>query len=234
MDESGDQSPPPPKVAATANGPYHVTGIGRIVWREVVETADGEPIAWRERGIVSDADTEYWLCRCGHSANKPFCDGSHRRVGFLAEDAADPSARAERTKAYGDGEVTLQDDRGLCVHTGFCGNKITNAWKLAAREDLDTAGETQLIAMGQHCPSGAISVEVGDGDLEPALPTEVVLIPDGPLWVTGGATVERSDGVPLETRNRVTLCRCGASKNKPLCDGSHAGIAFQHAPTAEA
>ncbi len=154
--------------------------------------------------------------------------------GSVAEDAADPGPRAERTKAYGDGEVTLQDDRGLCVHTGFCGNKITNAWKLAARQDLDAAGATQLVAMTQHCPSGAISITVGEGDLEPALPTEVVLIPNGPLWVTGGVTVERSDGVPLETRNRVTLCRCGASKTKPLCDGSHAGNAFRHAPTAEA
>ena len=44
---------------------------------------------------------------------------------------------------------------------------------------------------------------------------------DGPLWVTGHIPVERADGQPMETRNRVTLCNCGKSKNKPLCDGSH-------------
>jgi CDGSH-type Zn-finger protein len=230
MDEPGDPAPPRPKVTATPNGPYQVTGVRRIVWREIVKTSQGEPIAWRERDTIADADQEYWLCRCGHSANKPFCDGSHRRVGFVAEDAADPDVRSDRAKSYGGGDVTLQDDRGLCVHTGFCANKITNAWKLAARDDLDTAGATQLVAMAQHCPSGAISIKVGDFDLEPALPTEVVLMPDGPLWVTGGVTVERSDGVPLEKRNRVTLCRCGASKTKPLCDGSHAEAGFAQHP----
>jgi D-arabinose 1-dehydrogenase-like Zn-dependent alcohol dehydrogenase len=48
----------------------------------------------------------------------------------------------------------------------------------------------------------------------------------GPLWVRGGITVESGDGTRYETRNRVTLCRCGASSNKPFCDGSHAALAF--------
>ncbi len=230
MSDSDDQTSATPKVTATPNGPYHVSGINRIIWREVVKTSEGEPIAWRDRGVVADADEEYWLCRCGNSANKPFCDESHRRVGFVAEDAADPGSRSERVESYGAGDVSLQDERALCVHTGFCSNKITNVWKLAAREDLDTTSATQLIAMTQHCPSGAISIRAGEGDLEPALPAEVVLIPDGPLWVTGGVTVERSDGVPLEARNRVTLCRCGASKTKPLCDGTHAEVGFRHSP----
>jgi len=230
MSESDNHTSTPAKVAATVNGPYHVRGVNTIVWREVVKTSDGEPIAWRERGVVADSNDDYWLCRCGHSANKPFCDGSHRRVGFVAEDAADPGARSERTKTIGGGEIALVDDRGLCVHAGFCTNKITNVWKLAAREDLDGTDATQLAAMAQHCPSGALSIKVGGGDLEPALPTEVVLMPDGPLWVTGGVTVERSDGQALENRNRVTLCRCGASKNKPLCDGTHSETGFTHHP----
>ncbi|AKB11853.1 Iron-binding zinc finger CDGSH type [Methanosarcina thermophila] len=43
----------------------------------------------------------------------------------------------------------------------------------------------------------------------------------GPLWVRGGIPIESADGKLYEIRNRVTLCRCGKSKNKPLCDGSH-------------
>jgi CDGSH-type Zn-finger protein len=43
----------------------------------------------------------------------------------------------------------------------------------------------------------------------------------GALWVTGNIAIERSDGEPLERRNRVTLCRCGESMIKPLCDGRH-------------
>jgi CDGSH-type Zn-finger protein len=230
---SADTAPPPPSapsIAATPNGPYRVQGIRRIVWREKVQTGQGEPITWRQREVVADADQEYWLCRCGQSANKPFCDSSHRRVGFSAEDTADPGARSERAKSYGSDEFGMDDDRGLCAHAGFCANKLTNAWKLAAREDLDAAGETQLVSMAQHCPSGALTARIGGSAVEPALPVEVVLVPDGPLWVTGGVTVTRSDGITLETRNRVTLCRCGASSNKPLCDGSHADVGFEHSP----
>jgi CDGSH-type Zn-finger protein len=65
--------------------------------------------------------------------------------------------------------------------------------------------------------------------LEPDLPQQVAITIemteagpiDGPLWVSGGIPVARSDGQPFETRNRVTLCRCGLSGNKPLCDGTH-------------
>ena len=48
----------------------------------------------------------------------------------------------------------------------------------------------------------------------------------GPLWVRGGIPVVSSDGVQYEPRNRTTLCRCGASRNKPFCDGTHAAIGF--------
>lgn len=234
MDDSpGNDAPSPgvaPTIEATTNGPYRVRGIRRVVWREKVTTGQGEPITWRQREVVADADKEYWLCRCGQSANKPFCDSSHRRVGFAAEDSADPGARSDRAKSYGPDEFGLDDDRGLCAHAGFCATKLTNAWKLAARQDLDAAGEAQLASMAQNCPSGALTLRVDGEDAEPALPTEIVLVPDGPLWVTGDVTVTRSDGVALETRNRMTLCRCGASSNKPLCDGSHADVGFEHSP----
>jgi CDGSH-type Zn-finger protein len=48
----------------------------------------------------------------------------------------------------------------------------------------------------------------------------------GPLCVRGGIPVVGADGEPYEVRNRVTLCRCGASRNKPFCDGSHAAVGF--------
>jgi CDGSH-type Zn-finger protein len=220
-----------PSIAATPNGPYRVRGVSRIVWREPVKTEAGEPIAWRTGEVVADEDKEYWLCRCGNSQNKPFCDSSHRRVGFEAVDAADTAPRGERLASYGD-HPTLDDDRSICAHAGFCATKATNAWKLAARRDLDTEGRSQLVAMGQRCPSGALSVRIGEDVLESALPVEIALVPDGPLWVTGGVQVERSDGEVLEVRNRMTLCRCGASKNKPLCDGSHADVGFTHRPSS--
>ena len=82
------------------------------------------------------------------------------------------------------------------------------------------------MAMIERCPSGALSYEVEGDAVEPDLPIEVSVVPNGPLWVTGGIPVERSDGEPVEVRNRVGLCRCGQSNNKPLCDGSHKEAGF--------
>jgi nucleotide-binding universal stress UspA family protein/CDGSH-type Zn-finger protein/nitrite reductase/ring-hydroxylating ferredoxin subunit len=80
--------------------------------------------------------------------------------------------------------------------------------------------------MVEHCPSGALVYEIGGEIVEPDIPRAVSPVEDGPLWVTGNVSIVRSDGTPLETRNRVTLCRCGESKNKPMCDGTHADVGF--------
>lgn len=48
----------------------------------------------------------------------------------------------------------------------------------------------------------------------------------GPLWVRGGILIEDETGAKLETRNQVTLCRCGRSSNKPFCDASHVNSKF--------
>ena len=49
----------------------------------------------------------------------------------------------------------------------------------------------------------------------------------GPIYVRGGIPIASLDGTPYEVRNRVALCRCGASQNKPFCDGSHVDAAFR-------
>ena len=90
----------------------------------------------------------------------------------------------------------------------------------------DTVVRAQVMAMIERCPSGALSYEVEGDTVEPDFPAEVSVVPNGPLWVTGSIPIERSDGEPVEVRNRVALCRCGHSSNKPLCDGSHKEAGF--------
>ncbi|HLY53399.1 MAG TPA: CDGSH iron-sulfur domain-containing protein, partial [Steroidobacteraceae bacterium] len=83
-------------------------------------------------------------------------------------------------------------------------------------------------------PSGRlVAYERSSGaPLEPALPQSIGVIEhpregaSGPLWVRGGIPIVSADGFAYEVRNRVTLCRCGASRNKPFCDGSHYAIKF--------
>lgn len=116
------------------------------------------------------------------------------------------------------------------MHSGFCRDQLSDIWKMRHNSE-DPKVLAQIIDKIDNCPSGALaysSEETGE-IIEPELAQQVVVIPDGPLWVTGGVPIERSDGLPIETRNRVTLCRCGASAMKPLCDGTHKGIGFTDA-----
>ncbi len=87
------------------------------------------------------------------------------------------------------------------------------------------------MAMIENCPSGSYTFALaeGEGDIEADLPQQIAVTTEitddgpivGPLWVTGSIPIARADGQPMETRNRVTLCCCGLSNNKPLCDGTH-------------
>ncbi len=215
-------------VSVTPNGPYVVSGAALVV-RRPLQTERGEPIAWATGPVIPTND-RYALCRCGQSARKPFCDGTHARVGFDGTEQAH-GAYDDRAKRYEGTGITIRDDRSICVHAGFCGTAATNVWKMVRGTD-DTAVRSQVIAMIERCPSGALTYSIDEdaGDNEPDLPRQIAVVPDGPLLVTGGLPIVRSDGEALEVRNRVTLCRCGGSGDKPLCDGTHKEVGFHHTP----
>ena len=214
------------KITVRADGPYLVQGGIPLVRKKQLMSEDGEPLDWQKESDLSTEDF-YRLCRCGQSSNKPFCDGTHTKVQFDGMESADPGPIAERTATYAGEQIVVKDDRSICDHSGFCGNRLTNVWKMVKKSD-DPQVRAQIIAMIEKCPSGALSYSTDtDGEnVEQDLTMEITVVADGPLWITGGIPVERSDWQPLETRNRVTLCRCGASAKKPLCDGSHKDIGF--------
>lgn len=215
-----------PSITSRPGGPLLVTGAVPVVRKTAVHSEHGEPLAWKSSGALTDSEV-YALCRCGHSAAKPFCDGSHAREGFDGVDTADASSYDERARTLGGTGITVRDDRSICVHAGFCGNRVTNVWK-QTRETDDSIVRLAVINEVEKCPSGAITYRFDgdDDDTEVDRRTEIAAIDDGPLWVTGHITVTTADGTELETRARVTLCRCGHSGNKPLCDGSHKEAGF--------
>jgi CDGSH-type Zn-finger protein len=214
-----------PSITVAPNGPLLVQGAVPIVRRRAVESEHGEPLAWETVGEI-DAGDRAALCRCGQSGRKPFCDGTHARVGFEAEDRA-TGTYDERASELGGVGFTVRDDRSICVHAGFCGTRVANVWGQVPKTD-DTTVRAQVIAMIEHCPSGALTYRFDpDGsDVEQLLAAAIAVTDDGPLWITGGIPVSTATG-PIESRNRVTLCRCGASANKPLCDGSHKEAGFR-------
>ena len=215
------------RIDITPQGPYLVSGAVPLRRRRALRTEAGEPVAW-ETGQPLDTRAEYALCRCGGSANKPFCDGTHNHRDWDGTLTAPGTTYDERVTDYVGPGMVLGDDRTLCAHAGFCATKQSNAWKLS-KDSGDTAVRSQLVAMVEHCPSGALTHRsaAGGQPVEPDLAPSIGLVDDGPLHVTGSVPVTRPDGVAVEARNRMTLCRCGASQKKPFCDGSHAAAGFR-------
>ncbi len=222
-----------PTISATPNGPLIVNGAP-LYRRRAVKSEHGEPLAW-ETTEQLETRGRYALCRCGQSNRKPFCDGTHAAIGFAADDVA-AGSYGDRSSTLGGTGIVVRDDRSICVHAGFCGSRVTNVWQQVPQTSESTV-RAQVIAMVERCPSGALTYRFGGdtagdagsdtgSDVEPLFPQAIAVIDDGPLWVTGGVPITMPDGRSLEVRNRVTLCRCGASANKPLCDGTHASIGF--------
>ena len=219
-------------IDVTRSGPYAVHGLPLIRLRLQPDDASGSQ-DWVERAPIdtsgeADAGGTYWLCRCGQSQNKPFCDGSHRTAGFDGTETAARGTHRARAKVM-EGEsaegvgVVVRDVRPLCAHAGFCVADGSDVWHMVRGDDSEV--HAAMRDMVDHCPSGALT-RAGRPDAahddEPRLPLRVAVCDNAQYLVTGGASVASDDGTAYEVRNRVSLCRCGASKNKPFCDGSHA------------
>ncbi len=225
---SDDQTAQSSTIQVKPDGPYIVTGSVALRRARQVMSEQDEPLTWETYERI-EARPVVALCRCGGSDSKPFCDGTHARIGFDGTESAPVDDYDDRAATYEGTHIVMRDDRGICEHAGFCGNHVTNVWEMMKGSATDdTVVRAQVMAMIENCPSGALTfrLEPGGDDVEPELAAGIGVVQDGPLYVTGGLPVERSDGQPFESRNRMTLCRCGASGSKPLCDGSHASSDF--------
>ena len=215
------------RIVVVGNGPYRVEGGVRLLRTAIVKTELGEPVDWDE-GPDFAVSESYELCRCGESAEKPFCDHACERISFVGEETADRGPTAARRSPREGKGVILYDDGSLCTQAGFCRNRRTDVWELAGDAD-DEDERARFVTMVHHCPSGWLTfAESADPDttVEPALEPSIGIEPNASYWVRGGIPVVSEDGAPYEVRNRQTLCRCGHSRNKPFCDGSHKPARF--------
>jgi CDGSH-type Zn-finger protein len=220
-----------PQITVTRDGPYVVRGGIPLAKQHIVVNAEGESIEWRE-GEGYPSDGSYSLCRCGQSGKKPFCDGTHARVPFDGTETASREPFVAQAEQFDGPTMSLLDAQPLCAFARFC-DPQGQIWNLVGRTDHESARKLVDHESG-HCPSGrlvAMDKKTGKA-FEPKFEPSIGVIEDtakgvsGPLWVRGGIPITSSDGTRYEVRNRVTLCRCGASRNKPFCDGSHASIGF--------
>lgn len=86
------------KIVVTKDGPYVVSGDVPIAIQIITPDNDGMSWEWKE-GKTFEGKSSYALCRCGHSKNKPFCDGSHTKIAFDGRETASrvPYARQAET-----------------------------------------------------------------------------------------------------------------------------------------
>jgi CDGSH-type Zn-finger protein len=211
------------RVTVSENGPYIVTGDIPLAKQTIAADAEGGSEAWQKGPDVAHRET-YALCRCGASQTKPFCDGSHLKIGFDGAETASRDAYLDQAKVLDGPTLQLTDPNG-------------NVWSQVAQTD-DPEIRTMFVRQVNDCPSGRLVAwdKASGKPVEQALPVSIGLIEDpeqqcsGPLWLQGGIPIVAADGFEYKVRNRVTLCRCGASKNKPFCDGTHAAIKFRDSP----
>jgi CDGSH-type Zn-finger protein len=173
------------------------------------------------------------LCRCGASKKKPLCDGTHAKIGFSSKATA--HADKDKRVTYTGLEITVHDNRSICAHAGYCTKELPSVFRMKQEPwiDPDGAKTQEILSVIHQCPSGALTCSVAG--IEQPLPVgeaSINVVPAGPYVVRGRAKlvdVHRAEGASEEI---CTLCRCGASKNKPFCDGTHWNVDFdEHTST---
>ena len=219
------------RVVILKDGPYVVTGGLPLEENVIVVDENGDAVTWA-KGKTYPTREKYSLCRCGRSRNKPYCDGSHSTGRFDGTENAVRDGYLEQAGWITGPELVLTDAEPLCAVARFC-DPAGGVWQLTENSD-DTESKAMAVREACLCPAGRLVAwnRRTNKAIEPTFKPSIGLVQDpykkvsGPVWVRGRVPVLSSDGRLYEIRNRVTLCRCGASKNKPFCDGSHISIAF--------
>lgn len=142
---------------------------------------------------------------------------------------------ADITKHYSNGEVTVVWQPAMCIHSKICWKEATGLpgvfhpqtrpWITPAEGSTDA-----IVEQVKKCPSGALSYFLNDAEPAPeADSSEIIaeIMQDGPLLVYGNLSVKSPDGSESKRSKVTAFCRCGASANKPYCDGSHVKVGFK-------
>jgi CDGSH-type Zn-finger protein/truncated hemoglobin YjbI len=220
----------PPGIVTAENGPYLVTNAAAV----------RDHLGERLR-----LPPQLALCRCGASAMKPFCDGSHATSGFT--DAKDPNRVPDQRDTYPGQQVTIFDNRGICQHSGLCTDRLATAFRTSGEPFVAPSGARmdELVRAVRDCPSGALSLAFDDAEARDLVDWHgtreqaVEVTQDGPYRVTGGLPLTDAAGADVpraagSSREHYALCRCGHSQNKPFCSGMHWYVEFRDpAPRAD-
>ncbi len=212
MDFHSTETAAEPMIVCEQDGPYLVTNLTHL------SNSKGETLNTRQNLA---------LCRCGGSALKPYCDGTHARIGFSSAKSAQRTE--DKLAHYVGKDITIHDNRGTCCHSGNCTDHLPSVFNLKTEPLVspDAADAETIINIIRQCPSGALSYTRNLKDYEgEQRDPKIFVSKDGPYHVEGGVGLlheQRNEGASTE---HYALCRCGHSKNKPFCDGTHWYVKF--------
>ena len=143
-------------------------------------------------------------------------------------------------KEYTNGELTVIWQPNKCIHSANCAKNLATVFNPKKRPWIDVAGDTteNIRKTIDTCPSGALSYRLNkeetisltskqNTNMDNQNKTDIKMLGDGPLMVTGNCTITDPSGKAIEVKEKFFLCRCGASANKPFCDGKHKKAGFK-------
>lgn len=201
---------------------------GEIVFTEYTPYLVVNTKLFDQEGNEIDVPEVYSLCRCGKSKTKPFCDGTHSKIAFVGNREKEDK---RGTKAYIGEKITIYDNRFLCQHKGAC--KLEGVFKSNDRPWIDPDGYegiNKIIEVIKLCPSGALTYSVDGVEVRSWNENQKIIVAkDGPYCIQGEVSLKDSllSSNILVSKEHYTLCRCGESKKKPFCDGTHHDIEFK-------
>ena len=202
-----------PTIECKPNGPYLVKDLENVQ---------------NSMGGILPTQPIMALCRCGGSANKPFCDGTHQSNGFSGAKQTDGST--DKRDDYRGKKITIHDNRVLCAHAGLCTEGLASVFKYGSEPwiDPDGAQVEAIVATIRTCPSGALSYSLEGAEQQAQQRAAAITVTkDGPYAVVGSVQLSGEEWGAGASSEHYTLCRCGGSKNKPFCDGAHWSIGFK-------
>jgi len=139
---------------------------------------------------------------------------------------------SKEIQKYQKDDLGISYDQNICIHAANCVNEHPEIFNIDNKPwvNLDNATRQSLQDAVINCPSGALKI-LGDSETSQnnkAKITHINVLSQGPLIVKGNFNITDHDGNILETKDKAALCRCGASQNKPFCDGTHNKIDFEN------
>jgi uncharacterized Fe-S cluster protein YjdI len=148
-------------------------------------------------------------------------------------------------REYTNGEITVFWKPDTCIHATICFMKLRKVFDPTKRPwvNMEGASTQEIIDIVEQCPTDALTWkwnrdlttaekeeltnEPAGDEMVPAPVAEITIIENGPALVKGKFRLQKTSGEKYETAEQIALCRCGASRNKPFCDGSHHGSGFK-------